>query len=515
MTTAAQSYLLSPSEAAARLLMLDEARESLTSFVRAVQVPGKPVTDNPDEEYFLPVESAVAPHHLLLLRALERTCSKPSGRLMVFMPPGSAKSTYASVVFPAWWLGAGPGRQIILASYASDLARKQGKRTRQIVGSKRYRQIFETGLSAESSAADEFALSNGSEYMAGGLLSGLTGNRAGGVIIDDPVAGREEAESETIRRKTVEAYQDDLLSRLKPGGWVVLIQTRWHEDDLAGSILPDGWHGMSGPVLCRDGLTWEVLRLPAQADQADDPLGRKVGEYLWPEWFPETHWDVPKRNGRTWASLYQQLPAPEEGTYFKREWFRRYMQAPPELNVYITGDFAISEESTADYTEIAVWGMDSQRNVYALDWWTGQKSPADWCAALISLTQRWKPQWFIGERANIEKTVMPFLHQMMRASNVWVATEFVSAAGNKEAKARSFQGMQQVGQIYWPHTDWAERAIDQMLRFPAAKHDDVVDACSVFGRYLATVFEAAPPPPKPSTLADEWNRVPTFGELMR
>lgn len=495
--------------------MLDEARESLTSFVRAVQVPGKPVTDNPDEEYFLPVETTVAAHHLLLLQALERMCAKASGRLMVFMPPGSAKSTYASVVFPAWFLGARAGGQIILASYASDLARKQGRRTRQIVGSKRYRQIFETGLRSDSTAADEFALDNGSEYMSGGLLSGLTGNRADGVVLDDPVSGREAAESEPIRLKTIDAFRDDLRSRLKPNAWIVLIQTRWHEDDLAGAILPEDWHGRSGQVLCRDGRTWEVLRLPAQADQADDPLGRKVGEYLWPEWFPEDHWDEHKLNARTWASLYQQLPAPEEGTYFKREWFRTYHALPPELNVYITGDFAISEESTADFTEIAVWGMDTQRTVYVLDWWTGQKSPAEWCEALLDLVQRWKPQWFIGERANIEKTVMPFLHNRMRERNIYVPTEMVSAAGSKEAKARSFQGLQSVGQVLWPATQWADRAMDQLLRFPAAKHDDVVDACSVFGRYLMTVFEAAPAPPKPKTLADAWGGPQTLGEIMR
>jgi len=497
------------------LLLRRRARLALTDYVNAIDVPGRPVSDDAEETRFAPAETTLAAHHWLLLKALQRAMDTPGGRLMVFMPPGSAKSTYASVVAPSWWLGQEPNRQIILTSYATDLAKKHGRRTRQIANSAKFRALFGTELSAESAAADEWALTNGSEYMAGGLLSGLTGNRAGGVIIDDPVAGREEAESETIRRKTYEAYQDDLLSRLKPHGWVVLIQTRWHEDDLAGAILPDGWRGESGRIECRDGLEWEVLRLPAQCDSEDDPLGRKVGEYLWPEWFPEKHWDVPKRNGRTWASLYQQLPSPAEGTYFKRPWFRTYHAIPDELNVYITGDFAISEESTADFTEIAVWGMDTQRTVYVLDWWTGQKSPAEWCEALLDLVQRWKPQWFIGERANIEKTVMPFLHNRMRERNIYVPTEMVSAAGSKEAKARSFQGLQSVGQVLWPATQWADRAMDQLLRFPAAKHDDVVDACSVFGRYLMTVFEAAPAPPKPKTLEAAWGAPQTLGEIMR
>lgn len=495
--------------------MIDGAKESLTSFVNAIEVPGRPASDDPDEAYFLPIETTVAAHHRLLLAALERTVKRPSGRLMVFMPPGSAKSTYASVVFPAWWLGAVPGRQIILASYATDLAKKQGRRTRQIVGSKRYRQIFETELSAESAAANEWALTNGSEYMAGGLLSGLTGNRAGGVIIDDPVAGREEAESETMRRKSADAYQDDLLSRLKPHGWAVLIQTRWHEDDLAGSILPANWAGESGMIECRDGLVWEVLRLPAIADQEDDPLGRKMGEYLWPEWFPPSHWTVFRRNHRTWASLYQQLPTPEEGSYFKAEWFRRYTEVPDALNIYITGDFAITDDADADYTEIAVWGVDTLGNIHAIDWWTGQKNPVEWIEALLSLIQRWKPAYFVGERANIEKTVLPFLIQRMRDTGIYCAVEFVASVGNKEAKARSFQGMQQIGQVYWPNTEWAERCIDQMLRFPAGKNDDVVDACSVLGRFLSQVWQASPKPRAAPRLEDVWNQPLTMGDMMR
>src|SRR5262249_51148276 len=194
----------------------------------------------------------LAQHHVVLLKALQKTAIKKHGRLMVLMPPGAAKSTYCSVVLPAWLMGSKKGTRLLLASYGSELARRHGRRARQIVRGKRYRQIFGTTLRKDQSAADEWALANGSEYMALGIASGVTGNRAHGIIIDDPVKSREEADSELMRLKTRRAYEDDLMTRLAPGGFVILIQTRWHEDDLAGSILPADWAGASGPVKCRD-----------------------------------------------------------------------------------------------------------------------------------------------------------------------------------------------------------------------------------------------------------------------
>lgn len=310
---------LSPQEAARELLVRRRARDSVLHYANAIDVPGRPIGDEDDTDFFQPVETTIADHHRLLLEKLEETSNKPHGRMMVFMPPGSAKSTYASVVFPSRYLGAKPNRKVILASYGDDLARKMGRRTRSIVRQKRYKGIFGCELTADSQAAQEFSLTNGSEYMACGILSGITGNRAHGIIIDDPVKGREQADSPTIRDKTWNAYEDDLKTRLIPGGWIVIIQTRWHEDDLSGRILPEDWKGESGKILCRDGNEWEVMCLQARCEVLNDPLGRKQGEYLWPEWFDQKHWAQFESNPRTWASLYQQLPRPLEGTLFNVE----------------------------------------------------------------------------------------------------------------------------------------------------------------------------------------------------
>ena len=258
-------------------------RNSLVEFAQAIDVPGKPASDDPDEWLFEPVETKVAAHHVLLMDTLDKVLTGEIRNLMVFMPPGSAKSSYCSVVFPTYAMGKVPGTRVILGSYASSIAWKQSRRSRQIAKSAKFQPIFGTSLVRGNQSVEEWGMENGSEYMAGGILAGMTGNRASILIVDDPVAGREEAESDTIRKKTREAYQDDLMTRLIPGGRQIIVQTRWHEDDLSGAILPEGWNGQSGTMACRDGQEWYVLCLPAICDREDDPLGRAIGDPLWPE----------------------------------------------------------------------------------------------------------------------------------------------------------------------------------------------------------------------------------------
>lgn len=238
---------------------------------------------------------------------------------MLLMPPGSAKSTYGSVVFPSKYLGEQGGRKLILTSYGSDLARKMGRRTRFIIRQPRYQRIWNCSLSPDSQAADQFSLTNGSEYLASGILAGITGNRAHGAIIDDPLSGREAAQSETIRNKTWDAYNDDLLTRLVPGGWLVMILTRWDVDDPAGRILPDDWNGESGYFKCKDGMMWRVLSLQARCESHTDPLGRQLGQYLWPEWFDRQHWALHEADPMKWNSLFQQRPRPIEGSFFTED----------------------------------------------------------------------------------------------------------------------------------------------------------------------------------------------------
>ncbi|MDE2097472.1 MAG: terminase family protein [Patescibacteria group bacterium] len=346
---------LNASAAAAEYLRRQRARSSLAEYSLAIDIPGVPVHDFLDLEeplkydgagriigggrlkdateretvHFKPIESRVALHHLLMMQAIQRCMETPRGRLIVMAPPGTAKSTYASVVGTSWALGRWPGTQIIMTSYASAIIAKQSRRVRQICRDPQYSSIWaeRPTLADDQRAIDDWSLTNESSMMCGGILAGITGNRADGFIIDDPLSNREQADSATIREKIYDEYTDTVLTRAKPKMWVIIIMTRWHQDDLVGSILPEQYEGESGIIACRDGQNWEVLCLQAECERDDDPLGRKRGDFIWPEWFPREHWSSWRDNPRarrTWNALFQQRPAPQTGVHFSREMFKRY-----------------------------------------------------------------------------------------------------------------------------------------------------------------------------------------------
>ena len=358
------------------------ARRNVCDFSCLVDIPTVPLSDSGDEDKFGVMRlGKLVDHHRLILEKLQGVENGTVPNLMLLLPPGSAKSTYADVVFVPWYMARKPRRNVILASYASDIAAKQGRRARTLVKSPGFERLMGVTISNTTSAVDQWAMSNGSEFMAGGILSGLTGNRAALGILDDPIRGREAAESQTIRDKTWDAYVDDFCSRLIPGAPQVMILTRWHQDDPAGRILPEDWSGESGVFDGRDGRVWHVVCLPAIADRHDDPLGRQIGETLWPEWFSLEHWKPFQRNARTWNSLYQQKPTAPEGTFFKREWFKRYepKDRPANLRFYMTSDHAPGGSEGNDWNVFRVWAWTSRRTCGR---WTGSAVRGRW-------TRRW------------------------------------------------------------------------------------------------------------------------------
>ena len=508
--------------AALHALNCADARDSLHAYCGMIEIPGAPLGEEPDEAAdldFAPVEGPPAAHHKALLDLCERLERGETRRAMVFMPPGSAKSTYASVVFPSWFMGRKKRRNVILGTYASELARKMGRRMRSIVRQKAYHDIFGVGLDPESRAADEFALSNGNEFMGGGLLSGITGNRADGFVIDDPIKNRQDAESDLIRQRTADEFEDTVRTRLKPNGWVLMILTRWHEDDLAGRILPDGWDGETGVFMCKDGLEWEVLCIQAEAE-ANDPLGRTPGEMLWPEWFGRDpdFWTAAKRNHRTWSALYQQRPAPADGTFFRREWFRRYRPADIEgkaFQRYLTSDHAPTDGDDSDPTVCRVWGIDAERDVYLLDGFS-HRATMDLTAdrivgnlkdqlrdpnrpAMEGLIRKHRPFAWFPEDDNNWKSAAPFILRRMREEGVLTRVEPISPHGaDKAAKAQSFQGLAAMGRVFIPEGPEGDAIIDQMVKFPAAAHDEEVDVAGIIGRAIDMAHPAiVPAPAKP------------------
>lgn len=503
MTNAAN---VTPAQAAAELLRRQRARDSLVEYARSVEIPGAPASDDPEEEVFKPVESSLARHHIVTLEAIQKCMQTPRGRLIIMEPPGSAKSTYASVVAQAWYLSKYAGAEVIITGYGDDLPMKHSRRVRQMVRDAKQRAIWKDKPSVASgnSGVKQWALSNGSALRAAGILSGITGNRADGVVIDDPVKGREAADSEVVRNKTEEEFRDSVKTRLKPKGWIILIQTRWHEDDLTGRILPEDYQGESGPIKCRDGDTWEVLNIPAKCERPDDPVGRQLGEYLWPEWFSPEHWqgfENDPRGQRTWNALFQQRPTAGDGIEFQRDWFNWYdPDIPPgqpggmprNLTIYGASDFAAKPDRSADFTEHGVIGVDQYWNMWFLDWWYGQLSSDKYIAAWVALVRRWKPRRWWDEGNVIGHAVAPARAQAMKEAKprVYCYTEQIPSIQNKALKLASFQSRAATKTCFFPYRrPWANRAIDQLCAFPAGRYDDAADVCGVLGRGIDKMMD--------------------------
>ena len=433
---------------------------------------------------------------------------------MVFMPPGSAKSTYSSVRFPPYYLGKLGKKSIICASYGGDLATSFGRKVRNLVDSDVCRAVFpDLVLSEDQKARGEWETKDGGSYFAVGVGGGVTGRRADLGLIDDPVKGRKEADSQLTKEDTWQWYNSDFLTRLKPGAAQVIIQTRWTEDDLSGRILPSDWAGESGVFRGRDGNDWTVICVQAEAEvDKNDPLNRKPGEWLWPEWFTPEYWAVLKQSQmiadvRNWSSLYQQRPTTEDGIFFKREWFRRYEVGtePKRLNTYGAGDYAVTADG-GDFTEMGIGGLCPDGNLWMLDWWSGQTDSLVWIENQIDLMLKHRPENWYAESGVIRRSIEPFLVRRMDERRCYTVLDWLPTTGDKPAMAQSFRGFASQGKVYIPKTQWGNDLIDQLLRFPAGKFDDKVDVCGLFGRALHIIWSLSPAKPADTKKVDRWNK---------
>jgi predicted phage terminase large subunit-like protein len=474
---------MSPDEAAAEVLRRREIRRSLVEWCRHCGYEP-------------------AAHQLLLISYLEKIARGEINRLIVCMPPGSAKSTYTSILLPPWFLANNPHKSIIAASHTIELAEKWGRRGRNLVSDNS--PTLNIAISSDSQAAGRWALTSGGEYLSAGVGTAIAGFRADLALIDDPIRSREDADSENARERTYDWYRSDLAPRLKPGGRVILIQTRWHEDDLAGRLLAK----MEG-----GGEHWDVVSLPAEAEP-NDPLGREVGEMLWGDddygYANSLRQEKATQPAYNWSALYQQRPSPESGEYFQASWLKPY--APHELpdlatlSVFGASDYAVSE-GRGDYTCHVVVGIDPEDRMFVLDLWRGQKAPDFWVEAFCDLVLKWKPQGWAEEQGQIKSAIGPFLENRMSERRAYVARAKFPTKGDKSIRAQSIRGRMAVKGLYVPtYADWYPDFRAELLGFPAAKHDDMVDSISLIGQIIDKMWKGSPLPQqqtKPKILSFE------------
>ena len=420
-----------------------------------------------------------APHHQLIIDEIEAFLASSDEVLLLFAPPGSAKSTYVSILLPSWYLANNPTHSVIAATHSVEFAERWGRRVRNDIAVNSKTLGIE--LAEDSKAAARWGLASGGEYYGVGAGTGISGFRANLGVGDDLFGSREDAYSNTVRQKRWDWYLDDFSARLKPRAKRILMNTRWHEEDIAGRVLDQ---------IERGEIKGRVISLQAIAEE-DDPLGRKPGEYLWDEPDGYDYGAFLRARQREtspmmWSALYQQRPAPEEGDYFRADWLKPYQTPPPRdtMRVYGGSDYAVTADG-GDYTVHLVVGLDPTGRMYLLDVWRKQTASDEWIEAFCDLVLRWKPLSWAEEVGQIKAGVGPFLDRQQRARQAYVYREAFPTRGDKSVRAQSIRGRMALEGLYVPEAaGWYSTFRSELLTFPAGKHDDQVDALGLVGQLL-------------------------------
>ena len=423
-------------------------------------------------EYTFP-RYRTAPHHKQIAEQLERIERGEIDRLMLLVPPRHGKSELASKRFPAYYLGRQPTKQFLSVSATAELAGDFGREVRNIIGSPEYRAVFDTQLAEDSQAKGKWHTSAGGIFYSVGIDGSVMGRGGDVLLFDDPYSSMADAMSETARKKVWEFYTGTSYNRLMPGGAIVVINHRMHEDDLSGKLLAQQAAG---------GDRWEVVELQAI---------NEAGEALWPEHYPLAALERIKRNtfARHWSALYQQRPAPEEGDYFKSDWLKPFDKAPDRdtMRVYGASDYAVTADG-GDYTVHVVVGVDPDGRMYLLDLWRQQASSDVWIEAFCNLVLKHKPIEWAEETGQIKASLGPFIDRRQRERKAYVNRTQFPTRGDKSIRAQSIRGrMALEGLFVKTDAPWFADFRSELLSFPAGKHDDQVDAIGLIGQLLDTI----------------------------
>lgn len=446
-----------------------------------------------------------------------------SPRLMLLMPPRHGKSELASRMFPAWHLGRYPDHEIIACSYNVSLAMSFSRKVKEVLTDPSYQTVFDTRLHADFQANEEWGIAgHRGGYVAAGVGGGITGKGAHVLLIDDPIKNAEEADSADVREKLWDWYGSTAYTRLAPGAGVLVIQTWWHDDDLAGRLQiamsedpeADQFEVVKYPAIAEhdeylDTRTDMIVPAHELADELTNAVNlhtqtlqllRRKGEALHPE-----RYDIVKLNrikktipARFWSALYQQNPVPDDGAYFTKDQFRRStLPAIKRSNVFIAWDFAISEKKQNDYTVGTVGLQDDEDMLHVADVNRFKSGDAFFIVeSILDLCQKWySPTLMLGfEDGQIFRAIEAVLRKRMRERRMYPAITVLKPITDKMARARALQGRMQQGKVSFnAQGDWFDTVRAEMLRFPAGVHDDCVDSAA----WMAQMAIGREPPPKP------------------
>jgi len=457
-----------------------------------------------------------------LMHFSEQVVRKEAPRLMITMPPRHGKSLLASQYWPAWHLGNHPHHEFINTSYAQSLQMDFSRKIQELVKSEDYHLLFgNLGVTKKNEAIERWSVYDfdkgkrtGGGILAAGIGGPISGRGAHIFLIDDPVKNREDAESVTLRETAKSWYSSTAYTRLAPGAGIVVIQTRWHDDDLSGHLLSEMREAekeMAGNdgIWPEDADRWRCVDFPAIA--TTNEKYRVAGAPLHPERYDLLALRKIKRTlaPRDWAALYQQNPQVEEGAYFQKKYFKFWKNKPDFLDIYCCGDLAISKKEHADWSVFYVVGKDENGDIYFLDEYRDRWDANEIVNVIFEIHKKWKPRKFGLEKGQISLTLDGFIRHRKREEGILdlFIDELPPGKQDKELRARTIQGLMSLGQVWWPEGAlWVDEAMNEFLRFPSGVKDDRVDAAAWIGKMIASIAYVGAGRPRAEKKTKSWKK---------
>jgi len=404
-------------------------------------------------------------HHKIIAEKLERVAKGELKRLIINMAPRHTKSEFASYLFPAWMMGRNPKMKIIQATHTTELAVNFGRKTKNLIDSDEYKEIFpEVQLAADSKASGRWDTSKGGMYYAVGVGSNLAGRGGDLVIIDDPHS-EQTAMSVSGFDDAWDWYTGGPRQRLQPGGSIVLVQTRWSEKDMTGQLLR---------AMAKDPLAdqWEVVELPAIFDD---------GKPCWPEYWSLEDLTSVKASipPSKWNAQYQQNPTGEENAIIPREWWNKWeKKTVPNLQFVIQSyDTAFTKRETSDFSAITTWGVfypneTGQPNLILLDSKKGRWDFPELKEVALENYKFWDPDTVIVEA---KASGLPLTHEL-RNMGIPVVNFTPSKGNDKVSRVHSVSPLFEAGMVWAPDELFADELIEEVAAFPNGEYDDLVDS---------------------------------------